>query len=205
MGRLTQKEASGRWRVKGLPWEMLQEGSVITEKAGQILYGCLCKLKDYEDSGINPEQFERLGYELEDMAVHVCNNLCRHPREVTDQAEMDAICKGCWINVCLDRIFAAGPLEDGEKEGKVAPVQQAKLAEYETLEEQGRLLKLPCAVGDTVYTLNKLRSGKIIIAETTADAFLCALCMLDERFGKTVFSTYEEAEKALKGMVDMNG
>ncbi len=27
-----------------------------------------------------------------------------------------------------------------------------KLAEYEDLEEQGKLLKLPCAVGDTVYT-----------------------------------------------------
>ena len=28
-----------------------------------------------------------------------------------------------------------------------------KLAEYEDLEEQGKLLKLPCAVGDTVYVL----------------------------------------------------
>lgn len=26
-----------------------------------------------------------------------------------------------------------------------------KLAEYEDLEQQGKLLKLPCAVGDTVY------------------------------------------------------
>lgn len=29
----------------------------------------------------------------------------------------------------------------------------AKLAEYEDLEEQGELLKLPCAVGDTVYRI----------------------------------------------------
>lgn len=30
-----------------------------------------------------------------------------------------------------------------------------KLAEYEDLEEQGKLLKLPCAVGDTVYRAHK--------------------------------------------------
>lgn len=30
-----------------------------------------------------------------------------------------------------------------------------KLSEYEDLEEQGKLLKLPCAVGDTVYRVHK--------------------------------------------------
>lgn len=30
----------------------------------------------------------------------------------------------------------------------------AKLAEYESLEEQGRLIKLPCKVGDRVYPLS---------------------------------------------------
>lgn len=30
-----------------------------------------------------------------------------------------------------------------------------KLAEYEKLEEQGKLMKLPCAVGDTVYRVHK--------------------------------------------------
>lgn len=33
-----------------------------------------------------------------------------------------------------------------------------KLAEYEDLEEQGKLLKLPCAVGDTVYVLAECES-----------------------------------------------
>ena len=73
-----------------------------------------------------------------------------------------------------------------------------RLAEYEDLEEQNRLLKLPCAVGDTVYTLNPLLNGKTVIGETTADAFLCALGMLEGRFGKTIFLTLEEAEAALK-------
>mgnify|MGYP001119266295 CR=1 FL=1 len=73
-----------------------------------------------------------------------------------------------------------------------------KLGEYEDLEEQGKLLKLPCAVGDTVYTLNPLMNGKTVIGETTADAFFCALGMLEGRFGKTIFLTKEEAEAALE-------
>ncbi len=73
-----------------------------------------------------------------------------------------------------------------------------KLKNYEDLEEQGKLLKLPLAVGDITYTLNMLPSGKKVLAETTADAFFCALCTLEGRFGKTVFATREEAESALK-------
>ena len=69
-----------------------------------------------------------------------------------------------------------------------------KLGKYEDLEEQGKLLKLPCAVGDTVYTINPLPSGRTVIGETTADAFICALGMLEGRFGKTIFLALEEAE-----------
>ena len=32
MGRLTEKDASGRWQVKGLPWEKLQAGETLTEE-----------------------------------------------------------------------------------------------------------------------------------------------------------------------------
>ena len=32
-----------------------------------------------------------------------------------------------------------------------------KLKDYEDLEEQGKLLKLPCALGDTVYEVQELR------------------------------------------------
>lgn len=80
--------------------------------------------------------------------------------------------------------------------GFIEDIQE--LYEYRKAEEQGKLLKLPCAVGDTVYTLNPLPSGKTVLAETTADAFFCVLCTLEGRFGKTVFATREEAESALK-------
>lgn len=39
------------------------------------------------------------------------------------------------------------------------------MLEYKQAEEQGLILKLPCKVGDTVYTLNTLPSGKTIIGE----------------------------------------
>ena len=74
-----------------------------------------------------------------------------------------------------------------------------KLAKYEDLEEQGLLLKLPCKVGDTVYSIHSLpSSGKKIISEDIADAFYLSLSMFEKRFGDTVFLTIEEAEQKLK-------
>lgn len=98
MSRMTEKDASGRWQVKGIPWEKLQAGQVITEETSRILYGCLCKLKDYEDSGMSPDQLKDLQYKVEDVAAHVCDNLCRYPWEITEQEELDAVCEGCPVN-----------------------------------------------------------------------------------------------------------
>ena len=99
--------------------------------------------------------------------------------------------------------------ESGMKSGYWSPNRKEelveRLAEYEDLEEQNQLLKLPCAVGDTVYTLNPLLNGKTVIGETTADAFFCALVMLEGRFGKTVFLTREESEAALKELERSKG
>ena len=47
-----------------------------------------------------------------------------------------------------------------------------KLAEYEDLEEQGLLLKLPCKVGDTVYVLIPMISKESTYREVCAFAFL---------------------------------
>ncbi len=52
--------------------------------------------------------------------------------------------------------------ESGMKSGYWSPNRKEelveRLAEYEDLEEQGKLLKLPCAVGDTVYVLAECES-----------------------------------------------
>lgn len=82
--------------------------------------------------------------------------------------------------------------------------------EYKDLEEQGKLLKLPCAVGDTVYSLDRFCSGSSLDCPSRP----CESCedyqleIYDEKFklndmndfGKTVFLTREEAEAALDKM-----
>ncbi len=88
-------------------------------------------------------------------------------------------------------------LEDGKESTMNMAIK--KLSEYEDLDEQGRMLKLPCAVGDTVYAINTLpRSGKKIIVKLEADTFFCALSVIENRFGKTVFLTQKEAEAAFQ-------
>ena len=78
-----------------------------------------------------------------------------------------------------------------------------RLAEYEDLEEQGLLLRLPCKLGIPVYCL--MRDG--VYSETVEK--ICVSDMgfyletenmgFDESdFGKTVFLAREEAEKALE-------
>ena len=67
-----------------------------------------------------------------------------------------------------------------------------KLADYEDLEEQGRLIKLPCKVGDTVYLIKN--SEKIV--ERKADMMFIGV--LWEEFGKEWFPTRDEAEAKLK-------
>lgn len=169
MGRLTQKDASGRWQVKGIPWEKLQEGEVITKETSQLLYGSFCKLKDYEDSGISPEQVTGLKDEAEDMAAYICDKLCRHPREITEQEELDAVCRSCPVDVYVKRIL-------GMDQGG-----------------QGKLLKLPCAVGSLVYEPYQYMGD----GAREIDVHKIRLEDLD-RIGKTVFLTREEAEAVLK-------
>ena len=81
-----------------------------------------------------------------------------------------------------------------------------KLAHYEDLEEQGRLIELPCKIGDTVYGIRRYQD-RIVKAGTVSEMFynrdgeliiaiknVCRGC-----WGRQIFGTYEEAEAALKG------
>ena len=93
-----------------------------------------------------------------------------------------------------------------------------KLKEYEDLEEEGRLIKLPCKVRTEVFYICQkntiaLEKGKIYKAVVSGlYAFEKGVCVtiqiyddygcteLEEinNFGKTVLLTKEEAEKALE-------
>ena len=90
-----------------------------------------------------------------------------------------------------------------------------KLGKYEDLEEQGRLVKLPCKVGDVVYV--KMASYcKTHYVEAEVRDFVhfisCGFCVVVtskyfdkenipfSEFGKTIFLTKEKAEAKLKGL-----
>lgn len=94
-----------------------------------------------------------------------------------------------------------------------------KFKEYQQLEEQGRLVILPCKDGDTVYVNGVLGCGeaeryRVIRVdyhstlgtgrnEFYIEALLCAnldssIGFYDKQFGKTVFLTKAEAETKLK-------
>lgn len=96
-----------------------------------------------------------------------------------------------------------------------------KLEEYEDLEEQGKLMKLPCAVGDTVYAycsrfgilqyeIDNIVIGRDITYQCSSYSEPIGDCpseWLDEiepvisDFGKTIFLTQKEAEAVLKNGV----
>lgn len=76
-----------------------------------------------------------------------------------------------------------------------------KLAEYEDLEEQGKLLKLPCAVGDTVYAIELDEENFTQFhahRKISKYEFTLEMVSLLELFGRCIFLTREEAEAALK-------
>lgn len=83
-----------------------------------------------------------------------------------------------------------------------------RLAAYEDLEEQGRLVVLPCKVGDTVYVPNNWLNLVVQFAIVEIQLFVDETVIIDDSdneyrvsdFGKTVFLTRAEAEAALKGV-----
>lgn len=121
--------------------------------------------------------------------------------------------------------FIPNYVSDLYGKGKVAE----KLAYYEDLEEQGRLIELPCKVGDTVYQVST-EYGKCPYSNEDLDydcedydCFSSCICankgvetiiemeahslewvvMMREKFGEIYFLTREEAEQALAEMKEV--
>lgn len=57
MGRLTYKESDGTFGVAGMNAENQEEK----------LYACVCKLLKYEDTGLSPDDVDKLKWECEDL------------------------------------------------------------------------------------------------------------------------------------------
>lgn len=99
-----------------------------------------------------------------------------------------------------------------------------KLGKYEDLEEQGRLIKLPCKMGDVVYRINRGAMKPVIPLRVVeyrfkivgncirekiccSDDFLCkqpSIIYYAEDIGNKVFLTKSEAEAKLKELRGSN-
>ena len=128
--------------------------------------------------------------------------------------------KACGNDFCKETCAE----HDEENSCKNCPIQKAleKLAEYEDLEEQGLLLRLPCKVGDTVldndygrpctYTITGLSIGtsedyidepvseeEVVYYYSNYSGSITGSFAVSE-IGKTVFLTQAEADQKLKEM-----
>ena len=82
-----------------------------------------------------------------------------------------------------------------------------RLKQYEDMEEQGLLVRLPCKVGDTIYRcgdpIKKIYEWQIAYVEVYEDETVFVddsdNTFVEADIGKTVFLTREAAEKALEG------
>lgn len=119
--------------------------------------------------------------------------------------------KACGNDFCKETCAE----HDEEKSCKNCHIQKAfeKLAEYEDLDEQGLLLRLPCKVGDVVYSVTRDFISKYTICNIEVyneGFFFCWKCekgiyinvrgFTNYQIGKDVFLTQAEAEQKLKEM-----
>ena len=117
--------------------------------------------------------------------------------------------KACDVKY-LETVFMGNRIKEYWEHKQVSEYLR-KLKDYEDLDEQGRLIKLPCKVGDTVYAptrdfISELRIAHISVYENNTffhwmlntgiypnlDGFSV------DKIGKTVFLTKSEAEVKLK-------
>ena len=140
---------------------------------------------------------------------------------------MERLTDRCWRNLdpwecCGQNFHCSRKLNDdgGCINGCIVPKLYKHLAEYEDLEEQGLLLKLPCKVGTVAYLIDhnfvrmERKPIKCIIDEFTVDRYNDCYAVLNgaekfymmrrfrainiKQFGETIFLIKEDAEKVLR-------
>lgn len=135
-------------------------------------------LREYLDTGLEPE-------EINDLAS---------VREISPEAEYA-------INKHADNII--------ERLDKLLHQtdDDARLRELSEADKDGRLVVLPCKVGDTVYKVITIQAQKPVLLETQVKT-LGQAADVAQLIGKknkviNIFLTREEAEKALEAMKDV--
>lgn len=134
-------------------------------------------------------------------------------------------CESCYDDSCYLCGYAIRALDRLKQYEEVGPTPEQlrmidkmfselcrELGEYQKLETRGRLLKMPCAVGDTVYDIKfgRVRESEVI----RFDSRECGIknhaehihtrhngfhgVFQTSQFGRTIFPTREEAEAKLE-------
>lgn len=99
--------------------------------------------------------------------------------------------KACDIKY-LETTTMNNPIKEYWEHKQVAEYLR-KLKAYESLEEQGRLIKLPCKAGTDIYYILGIPN------ETPCTIDSCVFELSDiHKIGKTLFLTREEAEAKLE-------
>ena len=118
-------------------------------------------------------------------------------------------CDNCSIQKAFNKL---GQYEDTGLEPSEIAAMQEQLQAYKQAEQDGKIIKLPCKVGDTVWVLMQQNAKTNIVKGTVKNVYryedntwwiLFSDLWIDKSFddfGKTIFTTKPEAEKALEGM-----
>lgn len=121
-------------------------------------------------------------------------------------AFVQAVVKKCWeyentglepeeAEACKVALMGKTLAEIKEIEG----LSIERMKELAKAESEGRLLVLPCKIGDTVFRIcHEYKKGNPFIRSVTFNNNNFWRIVFGGEFGKTVFLTREEAEEALK-------
>lgn len=79
---LIEKNDNGSWKLKGVGWSQIKPGAVITVPVWEKLYGALWKLKDYEETGLSPDQVSELQDETQEQARQMLERVAKLSDEI---------------------------------------------------------------------------------------------------------------------------
>lgn len=83
--RLTEKKDNGHWILKDVSWDELKPGVVLTKEIWEKLYGALWKLKNYEDTGLMPNEVTALNVETQKEARKMLERVAKLSDEIEQQ------------------------------------------------------------------------------------------------------------------------
>ena len=111
---------------------------------------------------------------------------------------MERLTDRCWRNLdpwecCGQNFHCSRKLHDdgGCINGCIVPKLYRRLAEYEDLEEQGRLIKFDCSIGDTVYRINNV----IDMIDSESMIYECKVTGIKKEFNSTYYYLHADIYK----------